>query len=155
MSRVLHNDKQGYDTELDTWFGFDSPEQAQAWVSEITQAPPRNIRLETQTDQAAPAFNAFTLAVSLTSTQSFGAPVNLLQNDDGRFRAVISFIPPDTSCYLILGTREAILAGTGFAFTGGPVELKNTRALWCCLGTATPGTAKTAQVGVLVESLAG
>lgn len=156
--RVLHNDTQGYDDQADSWFGFDTPEQAQLWAAEIEPAvdygpgPSEVIR----TVSVAPAFNAYSMAVTcLAAPAVVGPVVNLAQGDEGRIRLVVNTILPAGS-YLLVGTREAVIAGQGYPLqVGVQLELKNTRAVWAVLALGTATGPITGTVGVLTESLVG
>lgn len=155
MARVLHNQHQGYDDVSDSWFGFDDPEQAQAWLAEAERVPDYGPNNERHVVSVAPAFNSFSIGVTCPAATLYGPFVNLAQGDEGRFRLLVNAIIPAGS-YLLVGTREGVIAGQGYPLQlGVQLELQNTRSVWAVLALGTASGPITGTVGVLTESLVG
>lgn len=155
--RRLANDTQGYDAAADTWFGFNTPEQAAMWVAETEPSPDyRETMVQRVTVNAAPAFNAFNIGVTCAASPVLiGPTINLAQGDEGRTRLLVCPIIPAGS-YLLVGTREAVIAGQGFAVpTGVVLELQNVRMVWGALALGSATGPITGLVSVLTESLVG
>lgn len=156
MARKVFNGLHGYEDESDSWFTFNTPEEAQAWLAEFDPAPDYSVHNEVRTVSVAPAFNSYSIGVTCPAAPSvYGPIVQLLQADEGRLRALINAILPAGS-YLILGTREGVNAGQGIPLSQGTVlELKNTRAVWAVLALGSATGPLVGTVGALTESLAG
>jgi len=165
MSRFLHNDRQGYDSESDTWFGFETAEQAKAWLNEDRAGivPSHDQGADdarvTHTVSVAPAFNAWMMPLTCPAGVTVGPVVNICEGDQGRLRSLLTVVATSgtlTGSYVLVGTREAVLSGQGYPLVvGQSLELKSTREVWAALaaGTATPPIA--VQIGIMVESTAG
>jgi hypothetical protein len=155
MARQVFNGMHGYEDESDSWFTFNDPAEAQAWLAEFDPTPDYSVKNETRTVSVAPAFNAFSLGVTCPAATTYGPIVQLLQADEGRLRALVNAILP-TGSYLIVGTREAVNAGQGYPLQQGlTLELANTRAVWAVLALGSATGPLVGTVGVLTESLAG
>lgn len=155
MARKVFNGLHGYEDESDSWFTFESPDEAQAWLAEFDPTPDYSIKNETRTISVAPAFNAFSIGVTCPAATTYGPIVQLLQADEGRLRALVNVVLP-TGSYLIVGTREGVNAGQGYPLAqGAALEVKNTRAMWAVLALGTATGPLVGTVGVLTESLAG
>ena len=163
MSRYLHNDRQGYDSDTDTWFGFETPEAAEEWVKgdDAGITPVHDYGIDdsrvTHTVSVAPAINAWnTLVTCPAGGVTVGPVVKLCEGDEGRLRSLVTVVAAPAGAYVLIGSRDGVLAGQGFPLTNGtPVELKNTQPLWVALALGTATAPITATVGILVESTVG
>ena len=162
MSRFLHNDRQGYDSDSDTWFGFETPEAAQEWLKgdDAGIQPVHDYGADdsrvTHTVSVAPAVNAWNTLVTCPSGMTVGPVTKLCEGDEGRLRMLVTVLAAPAGAYVLIGSREGVLAGQGFPLTNGtPIELKNTRPLWVALALGTATAPITATVGILVESTVG
>jgi hypothetical protein len=162
MSRFLHNDKQGYDSETDTWFGFESAEQAKAWRDEDLAGITASHDLgadDGRVDhvvEVAPTFNAWSLTLTCPVGATVGPVTSACQGDQGRLRAVLTAIGIPAGAFILVGTREAVLSGQGFPLANGALlELKNTHAAFAALALGTASAPIAATIGVLVESTVG
>lgn len=132
MTRQQHG-AHVYDSDTDTWTGpFNSEDEARAFTHELA-----NVEDTTQTfEQAAPIISAYNYAIVGTLSNT---PMEVVGFNPARIACRFNYVGTGT---LLIGSKEAIAAGQGYALNPQSSERFEVSASVCC--TASPQS-----VGVL------
>ena len=129
MSRQLDvTGRHVYDSERDAWFGpFDTEEEALAYSAELVDP----IRTEEVYVQAAPIISAYNVGL-IGSVQNF--PVEVVSFNPARIATRIKYVGTGVC---LIGSKEAIASGQGYALTSGSAERFEVSASICATVNAT------------------
>ena len=129
MSRQLDVTRRHvYDSDTDGWVGpFDTEEDAHAYASELVDPQ----RLEETFVPAAPLISAYNISIVGSTANTFTEVVGF---NPSRIAVRIKYVGTGVC---LIGSKEAISSGQGYALTSGTVERFEVSASICATLNAT------------------
>ena len=114
MSRqVAHGGRHVYDSVTDSWLGpFDTEEEAYAYAS--MESDPQ--KTEEFYDRGVPTISAYSYSMVGTASNAW---TEVAAFNPGRLAVVFKYVGSGT---LLIGTKEGVAAGQGYALTSGAAE---------------------------------